>query len=280
MIDASRTVPRKGGVQLSVKQSLEIALSTARESWRQSFHSVLCYLGLAMVGLTPLISAFALGDEDLLLRDLGLSSLLLCGLLLSAFTASAALGEEIRSHTLVTVLSKPVSRTALILGKYIGIALALTTTNLIWALMLILAVEPDPRALLGGTLAVIGATIWAIWSNFERAVPFSASLHRSLLVLIPGAFLFHVVSTSGEGPIFWTFDWQLLSAILLINEATLLFAAIALAASTRLPQVATLAVTLLCFLLASGGDSLLGDSVIARLFPDLQRLWISDGLLR
>lgn len=233
-----------------------------------------------MIGLTPLLSAFALGDEDLLLRDLGLSSLLLCGLLLSAFTASSALGEEIRSHTLVTIISKPVSRSGLLLGKYLGIALAITTTNLIWALFLILAVDPDPGALIGGTVAVIAATIWATWSNFERNLSFSASFHRSLLLLLPLSLAVHITGLGGETVTSWEIDRQLLAAILLIHEATLLFAAIALAASTRLPQVATLAVTVLCFLLASAGDALLGESFLSRLFPDLQRLWISDGLLR
>ena len=52
-------------------------------------------LGIILVGISPLLSAFALGDEDRLLVDISLSTMLCCGLFLGSFTAASNLGDEI-----------------------------------------------------------------------------------------------------------------------------------------------------------------------------------------
>jgi len=77
-------------------------------------------LGIVLVGISPLLSAFALGEEDRLLVDISSSTMLCCGLFLGSFTAASNLGDEIRRRTVMVLLSKPVSRTTVLLGKFSG----------------------------------------------------------------------------------------------------------------------------------------------------------------
>jgi len=95
-------------------------------------------LGIGLVAVSPLLGAFALGDEQLLLVDISLSTMLACGMFLGAFTAASSLGDEIRRRTVMVLLSKPVTRTTVLLGKFAGIALALTMAQLSWTATLML----------------------------------------------------------------------------------------------------------------------------------------------
>jgi len=51
-------------------------------------------LGIGLVAVSPLLGAFALGDEQLLLVDISLSTMLACGMFLGAFTAASSLGDQ------------------------------------------------------------------------------------------------------------------------------------------------------------------------------------------
>ena len=64
-----------------------------------------------------------------MLRDIGLSTLLIQGLFLSCFAACTVLDTEIEDKTVLTVAAKPVSRWQFILGKYLGVLGALAAAH-------------------------------------------------------------------------------------------------------------------------------------------------------
>src|SRR5690242_17231027 len=66
-------------------------------------------------------SAEVSGDNKLLL-DIGLATVLVCGMLLAAFVATAVVSREIENKTVLTVVSKPIGRPTVVLGKYLGVA--------------------------------------------------------------------------------------------------------------------------------------------------------------
>lgn len=73
-----------------------------------------------------------------LVENGALSVMLISGLFAAVICASSSLAEEIRTGTALAVLSKPVSRVHFIIGKYLGIAGALTVVtyaNLIGVLL-------------------------------------------------------------------------------------------------------------------------------------------------
>ena len=248
-------------------------------------------VGIGLVGISPLLSAFALGDEDLLLVDLSLSTMLACGLFLGAFTAASSLGDEIRRKTVMVLLSKPVTRTTVLLGKFTGIALALSMAQLSWMATLALAirhrsihsqlVEDQAPVLWVSIAAVLISLLHAAWAH-RRGASFPAVLSRNCMVTLVAAAI-GMWCWGPDGSFRWPtteFDSDLLWAMLLVHEGVLVLAAVALTASTRLPTPATIALSLATLFSSVVIGSLLRGSGWARWVPDLQRLWVSDGLIR
>src|SRR5690606_2464922 len=64
---------------------------------------------------------YSLGEDVKMLKDCGLATLLICGLLLAVWTASTSIADEIEGKTAMTLLSKPITRRQFVLGKYVGI---------------------------------------------------------------------------------------------------------------------------------------------------------------
>ena len=269
-----------------------IALNTATEAMRQPIHAILLLLGIGLQALNPLVAAFTLGDDDKLLLELGLSTIFLLGMFLAAFTAALALGDEIRRQTVLTVLSKPISRTSLLLGKFLGIALSLASAWWVWSCALLLAVRhqvimtardtADAPVLTFGFLGLGVAVALSFWSNWRHGRSFPSRISRHLLWIAPLA-TFVVLCLDKE--------WQLqspltdlnrdvLGALILLYEAMLILGAVALAASTRLGTMATLAVTSSVFVVGMVGSALAGEAAWRFVLPNLQYLWVSDGLIR
>lgn len=102
-----------------------IARATTKEAIRQPIF-LLC-LGIAIVLLlvNSVVPFFTLGEDVKMLKDCGLATILITGLLIAVWTASTSVAEEIEGKTAMTLLSKPVNRRQFVLGKYIGIVQAI-----------------------------------------------------------------------------------------------------------------------------------------------------------
>ena len=68
--------------------------------------------------------------------DFGFAAVSLSGLMISVFIGAFAVSKEIETKTIYTVLSKPVSRTTLILGKFAGCFLVLAVSHVSLGLVL------------------------------------------------------------------------------------------------------------------------------------------------
>ena len=102
-----------------------IAANTFLETIRQPIYGVVLFAAALLMILNVGLAGFTLEDDDKLLLDLGLSTLLLSGLFLSVFCATGVLTREIENKTVLTLVSKPVSRPTMIAGKYAGLLAAL-----------------------------------------------------------------------------------------------------------------------------------------------------------
>lgn len=248
-------------------------------------------LGIMLVGISPLLSAFALGDEDRLLVDISLSTMLCCGLFLGSFTAASNLGDEIRRRTVMVLLTKPVSRTTVLLGKFTGIAFSLTIAQLSWMATLLLALRhrtihahyvEDQAPVLWLSIAAIAVALIHAAHAHRRGRSFPATLSRNCAcTLVLAALIAWSWAPDGSFRLPWTvLDSNVIWAMVLVHEGVLILSAVALAASTRLPAPATIALSLATLLCGVIVGSLTRGTLWSRWIPDLQRLWISDGLIR
>lgn len=276
-----------------------VACNTFVETIRQPIFGVILLVTAAALILNVSLAAFTLDDDDKLLLDLGLSTLLLSGLFLSAFSASGVLSREIENKTVLTVISKPISRPLFILGKFAGLVAALILAFYLCNLVFILAqrhgvlqntTDPwdEPVLALGfGSLAL--AAIGAAFYNYFYGKHFATTTIAFETVLLTLATLIvAVLDESWEVIPFGSnlVDGQVLIAAFLVLLVVILTAAVALAASTRLGPLMTL-VTCTGFLgLGLISDYAFGEraetsrifAVVYHVVPNIGPFSVIDGL--
>ncbi|QDT53937.1 ABC-2 family transporter protein [Caulifigura coniformis] len=113
-----------------------IARATWKECLRQPVFSILTAVGVLVVIANMIVPFFAMDDETKMFIDCGLSTILICCLLLAVWTASIAVAEEIEGKTAMTLLSKPINRRQFILGKYFGILQGVLTLLVVLGLVM------------------------------------------------------------------------------------------------------------------------------------------------
>lgn len=150
--------------------SRTIARATTTEAVRQPVFILMIVLGLVINLLNAYIPFFTLGEDVKMLKDCGLATLLISGLILAVWTASTSIADEIEGKTAMTLLSKPINRRQFILGKYIGIlqaVLLMYLPTVLWFLFCIFAKVPyDGKE--GGKTDI---TWMECWQTMVQTIP-------------------------------------------------------------------------------------------------------------
>jgi len=98
-----------------------VAHTTARDAVTQPLFYVLLSIGIAALLIFPFIPYNTFGEDVKMLKAEGLTLIKLLAVILALWTASVSISEEIEGRTALTLLSKPLRRWQLILGKFLGI---------------------------------------------------------------------------------------------------------------------------------------------------------------
>src|SRR5690349_9333836 len=94
--------------------------STAR---RPLYYILLAILGL-LIFASNFLALFTFNLETNIVREVGIASVALWGFLIIAILSAVEVTQELEDRTAVTLLAKPVTRSAFLLGKYFGLMLA------------------------------------------------------------------------------------------------------------------------------------------------------------
>jgi ABC-type transport system involved in multi-copper enzyme maturation permease subunit len=105
-------------------RTLVILRYTFLEAVLQPIYSLLLTLGAGILLVFGLLPFFTLGEDTKMFKSVGLDVILLLVLLATLFATSKSIYEEIEDRTMLTLMSKPVRRWEVMLGKYLGIVLA------------------------------------------------------------------------------------------------------------------------------------------------------------
>ncbi|MDB5338887.1 MAG: putative rane bound transporter [Planctomycetaceae bacterium] len=147
-----------------------IARATTTEAVRQPVFILMIVLGIVVNLLNAYIPFFTLGEDVKMLKDCGLATLLISGLILAVWTASTSIADEIEGKTAMTLLSKPINRRQFIFGKYIGIlqaVLLMYLPTVLWFLFCIYVKVPyDGKE--GGKTDI---TAMECWSTMVQTIP-------------------------------------------------------------------------------------------------------------
>ncbi len=283
-----------------MRQFITIASNAFMELVRQPIFLLLMTASAAFEVFLSCVNYFGFGDEPKLVKNSVLAVMFLSGLFAAVLSASASVAREIRTGTALAVLAKPVSRAQFLLAKFFGLAGALTLLTYVNALAALLATRMAFDAYGGVDFPALGifsgalvlAYVIAGFTNFFLRRPFMADAVFSVVVMLTLAFIvIYFVKKDLRGMQAYTgIDWRLIPASILILFALWILAALALACSTRLEMIPTLAICSALFLvglmsdyfyLQAGGTVKGGPwwaSTLYAITPNWQLFWLADVL--
>ena len=254
-------------------QTLSIARNAFFESIRQPILLVLVLAGMLLLMLSNPLAAFTMEDDQRMLLDIGLATVFTIGILIASFVASNVLGREIENRTALTVVSKPVSRPIFVIGKFIGVSLAITISMVLLSLVFVMveqqAVLQTVRTpihvpvVVFGTLALLVGTGAAVWCNYFYGFVFSSTW---LCVTVPCMFIAYVLVLNfgadfSSQDMSFAFRTEIWKALIAIVVSVLILASISIAISTRVAQLGTLSLTFMIFFLGMMSDAWFGNPI-------------------
>ncbi|MFH1624725.1 MAG: ABC transporter permease [Pseudomonadota bacterium] len=102
-----------------------IMINTFREAIRDKVLYNLLFFALLMIGGSILLGRLTIGENIKIIKDMGLASISIFGLLIAIFVGIGLVYKEIEKRTIYTVIAKPIHRYQFLLGKYLGLVLTL-----------------------------------------------------------------------------------------------------------------------------------------------------------
>ena len=152
-----------------------IALNTFREAIRDRILYVLMIFALLLIVLSRLLSLLTVGDEEKIIKDVGLSAISIFGVLTAVFVGVSLVFKEIDRRTVYTLLANPVRRWHFVTGKFLGLLAVLTMNVTVMSVALF------------SLLLLRGESPWAL-------VPAVALILVELAVITSFALLFSTIT--------------------------------------------------------------------------------------
>jgi ABC-type transport system involved in multi-copper enzyme maturation permease subunit len=108
-------------LRLAAPKVAAITQATSKEGVSQPLFYVILAIGIFALLLFPFVSYNTFGEDVKMLKAEGLTLIKVLSIVLALWTASVSIADEIEGRTALTLLSKPVGRAQLIIGKFLGI---------------------------------------------------------------------------------------------------------------------------------------------------------------
>ena len=143
-------------LQMSKKQLIAFMAVALKGGIRNRVLAAIVGVGLLLLVTTPVVAVFSMRQVLALATSYSLSIIGLMGLLLTLFIAMGLLASDLEQRQVYTVCSLPISRSAYLLGKFLGLAiiifLALAILGLFSAVALFVLerIYPTERAFAWG----------------------------------------------------------------------------------------------------------------------------------
>jgi len=287
-----------------VRSLLPVITNTFTETLRQPIYGIVIAATVLLLILSPSLTMFTIDDDNKLLKDVGLSTLLVAGLFLAVFAAATVVTEEIENKTILTIVTKTVSRSAFVIGKFIGIAAAVLLAQYLLAIVLLMMIRHgvlqtasdrrDTVVVILGLVSMFFVFLVGLAGNYFYRWRFSST--AIILATVCGtvvmALLYFIDPNWQLNPAGNNLYPELLAPIGLMIIATLILTAIAVAAATRLGMIMTLTVCAIIFVLGaamqqwlapiaaqSGFSSYLAWAALA-LVPAIDVFVVTDAITR
>ncbi|MGH9330412.1 MAG: ABC transporter permease [Vicinamibacterales bacterium] len=175
----------------------QIAVNVFKESVRDKVLYNLVFFAVLLMAASYLIGQLTAGQDVKIMKDLGLAATAVFGLFIAVFIGIGLVSKEVERRSIYALLSKPVRREELILGKYAGLALTLFINVAVMA------------AALYAVLAYYDLTVTGLARERWEAPALDANLLKPIAMILLELMLVTAIAL-----FFSTFSTPMLSAIL------------------------------------------------------------------
>ncbi len=121
-----------------------IALVTTKSEIAQPLYAILLLAGTFFIFLFLFLPYNTFGEDIKMLKDSGLTLIMILAIIQGVWAASNSVAEEIEGKTALTVLSKPIGRRRFLLGKWLGIVWTVMSMFLILGTIFLIVVAYKP----------------------------------------------------------------------------------------------------------------------------------------
>jgi ABC-type transport system involved in multi-copper enzyme maturation permease subunit len=149
---------------------------TYYEALLQPFTLIVILLTLTAIIICTFVPYYTFDEDNKMYRDIATQFCILAGLAVMVFASAKVVDEEIENRTMLTLMSKPIARWQVVLGKYLGILCIVFTVLVV----------------LGATTSTASYLHWLddkrIDYNVSRGgeiADLTSQLYKALLALIP-----------------------------------------------------------------------------------------------
>lgn len=136
-----------------MKAIRHVAVNVFKESVRDKVLYSIVVFAVILIATSYLIGQLTAGQDLKIIKDLGLASISIFGLLIAIFIGIGLVWKEVEKRSVYTLLSKPVRRSEFVLGKYCGLVLTLVTNIVVMTIAYYGVLAYLQRIALGGALA-------------------------------------------------------------------------------------------------------------------------------
>ncbi|MBM3807519.1 MAG: ABC transporter permease [Acidimicrobiia bacterium] len=102
-----------------------VAGAVFRESVRDRVPYSMVMFAILLMAASYAISQLTAGQDMKIIKDLGLASMSVFGMLIAVFLGIGLVSKEVERKSIFALLAKPVTRTQFVLGKYLGLVATL-----------------------------------------------------------------------------------------------------------------------------------------------------------
>jgi len=106
---------------ISLLRIATIAANTIREAVRSKLLYTLLFFAIALIGSGVFLSSLSYVESERILQDIGLGAIRLFSVAIAIFVGVGLIHKEVDRRTVYTILSKPLSRSEFLIGKYVGL---------------------------------------------------------------------------------------------------------------------------------------------------------------
>lgn len=115
-----------------------IALNTFKEAVRDRILYLLLFFAAVSLIFSRVLALLTVGDRVKIIKDAGLSSISLFGILMAILIGTGLVYKEIDKKTIYTLLSKPIQRWQFLLGKFFGLVITLFVLTFLMSLIFLI----------------------------------------------------------------------------------------------------------------------------------------------